>query len=150
MATYIMPDEVWQHVGPILAEYIHKFIEPHHNARRPYRHRRARTVQQWFGSVVGQDSSHYTTVTDPKYPSSQDGCVYAGMLKHGIITLATKVNHIGYIGEYGEHMKPEAYHARGFDKLVLHLFDRDDVLSALASPVVEDTPGSPPHSTSSV
>jgi hypothetical protein len=140
--TYIMPKEVWAYVGPLLKQYIDKFIQPLIDAGedRPYRERSSPQIRKWYGEIVGEDSDCHAHVTNPKYPSSQDGCVAVSMLKHGITPLSTLVNHACHIGEYGEHMLPSFHEALGLSAMELHLFESYRVTRALQCPEIRDEP----------
>ena len=139
--TYMMPKEVWTYVGPLLKQYIDKFIQPHIDAEedRPYRKRPSSQIRKWYGEIVGGSDCH-AHVTNPKYPSSQDGCVAVSMLKHGITPLSTLVNHACHIGEHGEHMRPSLHEALGLSAMELHLFGSHRVIQALQRPQIRDEP----------
>jgi hypothetical protein len=124
---------VWSHVAPLLSQYNERFILPLIEGRlsRPYRSRPSVDIRKWYGHVIGSSSPYYAHVTNPKYPSSQDGCVAVAMMKNDIVPFSTCVNHAVHIGKEGEHMTPELHAKMGLDDVRLDLFDEGQVLAAL-------------------
>lgn len=124
----MMEQGVWTMVWPTVQEYQDKFLRG-----IPYAQRNHRSIQAWLAR------HHSRTVPDADWSrwwTSQDGIIRAAMLSFGVPFAATAVNHMKDIGVVGEHTDSAIWEQRGNDTHDLHLFKREDVLTALSEPVV--------------
>jgi len=127
---YLKTKEVWNEIEPIYGEYLHRFIEPRVRSGHPtpYRSRPNAKIREWFAAMLGRP------LKPPTFATSQDGCVDIACTIRGIKKMKTYVNHAKCFGEMGEHARPSSFHKSRHGRTVLHEFDREKVLAALAAP----------------